>query len=70
MTAIITTLLQFAGKLIGWFRSHIDAAAEAEIAKHAVAVLRMTQVGKALLDKVGEMTDDELDDFLKDLGKD
>lgn len=70
MTAIITLLLQIVGKLIGWFRSHIDAAAEAEIARHAAAVLRMTQIGKELLGKVGEMTDDELNDFLKELGKD
>lgn len=69
MTTIITWLLELAHKLFDMFRGHINATQEAEIAKHAAEVLRMTAVGKELLHKIEEMHDEELDDWLKQLGR-
>lgn len=67
VTQIIVMLLQTVGKIFERYRDQVNA--EAEIAKHAAAVLRMTKIGNALLQKVEEMHDEELDDFLKELGR-
>lgn len=65
VTQASTILLKTVEGLVG--RYH-DKIVEEEIAKHAAAVLRMTKIGKEMLKKVEEMHDEELDDFLKELG--
>lgn len=52
--------------LVGRYHEKI---VEEQIAKHAAAVLQKTKIGKEMLKKVEEMHDDDLDDFLKELGK-
>jgi hypothetical protein len=68
--SVITALLTLAQHLLGWLRDKqlIDAGADAEIARQTLAILEMTEKGKAIKARIDAMSDGELDDFLKELG--
>jgi len=50
-------------------RQLIDAGADAEITRQTLAILEMTEKGKAARAAVEAMSDPELDDWLKALGR-
>lgn len=45
------------------------AGTDAEIAKTSAAILRKTQAGKAIMEKIDAMSDDDVDAALRDLAK-
>lgn len=46
-----------------------QAGTDAEIAKTSAAILRKTQAGKAIMEKVDAMSDTDVDAALRDLAK-
>lgn len=70
--SLLTLVLNVASSLLGWMRERqlLDAGADREIAKQALAILEMTQEGKRIMAHIQKMDDDELNDWLQELGKD
>lgn len=62
-------------KVINSFMNYVNskelmqAGADAEIAKVSAAILRKTQAGKAIMEKVDAMSDTDVDNALRDLAK-
>ena len=60
-------------KLTNWIVSALDREQfikqgyDSAVAKEAEEILKMTSAGKAILDKVNRMSDDEVDDALRGL---
>ena len=48
----------------------IKAGQDAEIAKQTVAILRMTDAGKKLMERIDAMSSDELDNLFDEFGAD
>lgn len=70
--SLILALLNIAHALMGWAREKqlLQAGADAEIARQTLAILEMTEKGKAIKAKIGAMSDPELDEWLQELGRD
>jgi len=70
--SLILALLNLAQHLMGIFRDKqlLNAGADAEIARQTIAILEMTERGKAIKAKIEAMSDPELDHWLKELGRD
>jgi hypothetical protein len=45
----------------------MQAGADAEIAKISATILQKTEAGKAIMEKVNALSDEEVDDALRDL---
>lgn len=57
--------------LVNWVqdRQQFKAGQDAEIARHAVAILDKTEAGKRIMEKINAMPDGELDALIDDLGR-
>lgn len=66
---IILLLLQLVKAFMGEkeARRNFTAGQDAEIAKESTAILRKTEAGKKMLEKIEGMSDAEVDDFIDNL---
>lgn len=69
--SLILALLDVVSRLVSHARERqlLDAGRDAEIALQTAKILAMTQEGKRILHAIEGMTDAELDDWLKELGR-
>ena len=69
--SIVSLLLSIVGNLISWLNSRqlLQAGADQEIARQLAAILAKQQRGQEIFDDVHKMDDQQLNDFLKELGR-
>jgi hypothetical protein len=69
---IALALIQLANTFADWARERgqLQAGADAELGRQALAVLRATEWGKAITDRLDAMDDQALDDLTDALGAD
>lgn len=69
--SIITTFLSLVGTLISWLNNHqmLQAGADQEIARQLAAIMAMMEKGREIFDEVHNMDDDDLAEWLKELGR-
>lgn len=69
--SIITTVLSLVASLIGWLnnRQLLQAGADQEIARQLAAIMAMMERGREIFDEVHKMNDEELNEWLKELGR-
>jgi hypothetical protein len=66
---IVLLVLKIANAIMGEVkdRRQFQAGTDAEIAKVSTAILAKTQAGKAIMEKINAMSDEEVDAGLRDL---
>jgi len=66
---VAVLFLQLANKIVDWKvqQDSFSAGQQDEVARVATEVLRKTEVGRAILTRVGQLTDAQLDDELRSL---
>lgn len=69
--SLILTILKVINSFMDYVNRNdlMQAGADAEIAKTSAAILRKTQAGKAIMEKVDAMSDTDVDAALRDLAK-
>ena len=67
--SLILALLKFVNNLMDWVQreKYMKAGADAEIAKVSAAILKKTESGKKIWEKIDAMGSDEVDAALRDL---
>lgn len=67
--SLILALLKFVNNLMDWVQreKYMKAGADAEIAKVSAAILKKTESGKKIWERIDAMGSDEIDAALRDL---
>jgi hypothetical protein len=67
--AIISLVLQLVSTLVrmGQEKKWITEGEDREIAKNLAKTLELTRAGKIIMENLAQLSDDELDDLLRDL---